>query len=127
MRFKFFVAFLTVALLVPSFAKADAEEILRQCRLAITDPEKIDQNPILAGIDIGFCFGYLRGLSDYSTGTAFMSEEQKNMIKSCRPERVDNKQLARIVVQFLEDNPSYHHLEQTTLVALALKQAFPCS
>nr|BBJ03349.1 hypothetical protein YBY_11970 [Marinobacter nauticus] len=127
MRFKFLAVFFTVVLLAPSFANADAEEILRQCKLAISDPEEIDRNPILAGIDIGFCFGYLRGVSDYATGTAFMADDQLNMVKSCRPERVDNKQLARIVVQFLEKNPSYHHLEQTTLVALALKQAFPCN
>lgn len=111
---------------VPSPVMADVEKILQQCKIAITAPSEIDKNPILAGIDIGFCFGYVRGISDYVTGTAPMSKKEMEVFKSCRPENVDNKQLARIVVNFLESNPQYHHFSITTLIALALKDAFPC-
>ena len=55
-----------------------------------------------------------------------MSKQELEVFKSCRPENVDNRQLARIVVNFLESNPQYHHFSVTTLVALALKDAFPC-
>lgn len=94
--------------------------------MEITDFSDIEGPQFLAGLDMGYCYGYVRGLSDYATGTAPMTSEQLSNVQSCRPEGVDNRQLAQIVVKFLENNPQFLHLEQTTVAAVALNRAFPC-
>jgi len=110
----------------PAFAQADVEKILRQCEILTSDPSEMDKNPISALIEMGFCLGYVGGVSDYSTVTADMASGEVEQLTSCRPPNVNNEQLAKVVVKFVEDNPRLHHFEEATLVALALHDAFPC-
>ncbi|MBB5322636.1 Rap1a/Tai family immunity protein [Marinobacter oulmenensis] len=114
-------------LLTPALAQAGAEKILSQCQIVTSDAKKANENPISALIEMGYCLGYVAGVSDYSTVTADMASGELESLKSCRPPSALNEQLAKVVVKFLEDNPKLHHLDEATLVALALHDAFPCN
>ncbi|MCE0759320.1 hypothetical protein LWH94_08890 [Marinobacter sp. G11] len=128
MNFNRWLALLIIGVLACSSASANTKEFLEQCKraLAITDFSDIEGPQFLAGLDMGYCYGYVRGLSDYATGTEPMTSEQLSSVQSCRPEGVDNRQLAQVIVKFLENNPQFLHLEQTTVAAVALNRAFPC-
>ncbi|WP_427901662.1 Rap1a/Tai family immunity protein [Marinobacter caseinilyticus] len=123
-----FMAILMISIMaVPVIASAsDAELLLDACKLATGDINGTKENLVEAAVDVGFCFGYIRGLSDYSTGTESMTSEEIKPFQSCRPRGVNNKQLARIVVNFLERNPQHLHREMTMLVSVALQEVYPC-
>lgn len=103
-------------LLTPALAQAGAEKILSQCQIVTSDASKANENPISALIEMGYCLGYVAGVSDYSTVTADLASGELESLKSCRPPSVLNEQLAKVVVKFLEDNPKLHHLDEATLV-----------
>ena len=49
-----------------------------------------------------------------------------DLIRSCSPAEATNGQVARVVVKYLEDNPSRLHEPFFILAAEGLRQAFPC-
>jgi len=104
MKNRFFiliVVFFVVA--APSVALGNAAQLLEKCKVAIvatTDPSELENMGFTSGVDIGFCLGYLRGISDYALGAAQLDPDSLKEIKSCRPPSVDDEQLARVVIKF---------------------------
>jgi len=121
------VVFFVVA--APSVALGNAAQLLEKCKVAIvatTNPSELENMGFSSGADIGFCLGYLRGMSDYATSAAQLDPDGLKGIKSCRPPGVDNDQLARVLIKFLEGNPQFLHFGMISTTAKALNQAFPC-
>jgi hypothetical protein len=110
-------AFSSIALLslecaaqVPSFRGTGAE-LLNACR----DAESFRDGT--SAFSQGFCYGAVLAAADMLHGREF-----------CFPEAgLPNIQLLRIVIRYIEDNPSKQHLRLSALAAAAYKQAFPCS
>ncbi|WP_444905080.1 Rap1a/Tai family immunity protein [Microbulbifer sp. CnH-101-E] len=115
---------LLLVMLNPAYG--NTELLLDKCKSVFTEQGERKKNYVQSGIDAGFCLGYLRGISDFATVASIISPNQLNSIKSCRPEGVTNKQLAKIVVQTLEVNPQTHHMDMISAVTLSLRRAFPC-
>lgn len=68
-------------------------------------------------IDEGFCNGFVSGVADTlsMTGKAV-----------CFPANVTVGQAQAVVVSYLRIHPQDRHLAASSLVAAALKEAFPC-
>lgn len=64
----------------------------------------------------------------YVMGVADAVDRQRTKYKQCFaiPEKVTAGQMADVVQQFLEKNPSGRHFKAADLVASALEDAFPC-
>ncbi len=69
------------------------------------------------------CHGYIEGISQAS-----IAWEQWGGLDSgiCRPDGVTTGQLVRVVLKYLEANPSELHKTSASLVLNALGLAFPC-
>ena len=65
----------------------------------------------------------------YVLGVVDALNKQRTQYKQCfaLPERVTSTQVADVVQQFLERNPSGRHFQGANLAASALETAFPCS
>ena len=113
-------AVVLVGMMASGAAMADGNSLLAQCQQFIkaSDREKgYDQG--LAGMCAGFVEGVL-------STTAFFSESLENDAKLCIPKNATNGQLARVVVKYLNDNPSKLNQGKTGLVWLAMRDAYPC-
>jgi hypothetical protein len=69
--------------------------------------------------DRGVCFGFVEGVSDA------MNEGVAGW-RRCLPAPVVIKQVSDVAVNFLARHPEWRHRSAATLVAEALKEAFPC-
>jgi hypothetical protein len=124
----FFVVAAPSVALGNTVALENTTQLLEKCKLAIvvtTNPSELENTGFSSGADLGFCFGYLRGMSDAALA-AQLDPDSLEAIKSCRPPDVDNGQLARVLIKFLEDDPEFLHYGMIFATALALNQAFPC-
>lgn len=103
----------------PIIAAADGNELLKSCNFAIRYQDGSDKTDE-AGINAVYCTAYLHGIHDginlRDTGARY-----------CLPSPLPNQQVVRIVVKFLNDNPSLLHLDASILAVGALAQAYPCS
>ena len=69
------------------------------------------------------CTAYLRG---FSHGVALLSSEPAQGYGYCVEDTVPSRQIARVVVRYLKENPQVLHQHPAVLVAKALRQGFPC-
>jgi hypothetical protein len=69
------------------------------------------------------CFGYIEGIADVHTTFSSWKEIDKRW---CTPDKINSKQLVRIVVKYLQERPEALHHAAGSLVANALNDAFPC-
>jgi len=92
-------------------AYVDGNFILRTCRDK-TDNEKQ-----------AFCMGYVGGVSDTSDTVA---ASYTGAAKVCKPAGVTLPQIADLAIAWLKANPSKRHFSASTVVVIALVEAFPC-
>ncbi len=74
--------------------------------------EKMDE------ITFGLCHGFINGLV---ARDVFASDRS-----ICRPSGANNGQLMDVALAYLRANPQYRHIAPGALVAVALRNAFPC-
>jgi len=70
------------------------------------------------GEPASFCLGYVLGVHE-------MAAERSPGY--CNLKGVTNNQIVLVVAKYLKDNPAKLHIEATTLVLTALRDAFPCT
>ncbi len=98
---------------------SDGNLLLKSCKHGNTLVENSLPNLTQQELyEAGYCHGLMRGVlsvlvSDYSN-------------KTCIPEEVNNFQSARIVVNFLENNPKLLYKSDYELSIEALTNAYPC-
>ncbi|MNR20266.1 hypothetical protein D3C85_1370980 [compost metagenome] len=100
--------------------KLDGNGLLRQCQQFI---KMMDGEKDFNRLDAGTCGGFVQGVS--STVFFFRGELKKDD-KFCEPDTATGNQLVRIVVKYLTDNPKMLNEGRTTLVWVALMDAYPC-
>ncbi|MNP43722.1 hypothetical protein D3C76_1375580 [compost metagenome] len=100
--------------------RLDGNGLLRQCQQFI---KMMDGEKDFNRLDAGTCGGFVQGVS--STVFFFRGELKKDD-KFCEPDTATGNQLVRIVVKYLKDNPKMLNEGRTTLVWLALMDAYPC-
>ena len=75
-------------------------------------------------MDIGRCMGLIQGVRN----TAFIYQEMFKESKiTCVPNNVDNVQVARIIVKYLNENPEQLHKDDALVAIFALQKTFPCN
>ena len=112
------------AIVVADAEDEDGNFLLRECKETQNDTYQ-GCEPAISSMH---CLGYIDGLVD-------MNDIYKsNVLKGSSPaliclpkdKRVTVGDLARIVVKYLEDNPTQLHESAAALATVALGKAFPC-
>lgn len=116
------VAVALTGALASGSALADGNSLLTQCQASI----RFMNNNSDSTNDFGQ--GKCLGIVEAVIGTTVIRNEQ--LLKEsrvCFPEGgITNGQGIRIVVKYLQENPSLLHLSDTLLTMVALGQAYPC-
>ena len=83
-----------------------------------------DQDHVLNfAMDLGDCYGYIRGFIDGHNMTA---DHPGNHKQFCVPSGVSNIELAKVVIKAANDRPDIGHTPRETLVEYAFKLTWPC-
>ena len=87
--------------------------------------ESLSKEKILG---VGYCIGLIDGLVtfNYVYETVLQAEGKGDAVQMCLPERVSTRQMAEVIVKFLDDNPSRLQDSGQALAAQALVTAYPC-
>jgi hypothetical protein len=95
------------------------ETLLKRCLIANRASDgNVSDAEIIDGV---MCLAYMRGYADAIVMQALTSKPI-----SCPPESVSAQMLSRVVTKFLEAHPEKLHLDESVLVAKALREAYPC-
>jgi hypothetical protein len=103
-----------------TFYGPSGSTLLRQCQAAakVADGEKYTTQQAVDGT---FCRGYVAGAVDQMAGLSVQTTTVY-----CIPSNADNDQFVRVVLKYLNDNPSTLNYPGGALVAKAIIAAFPC-
>jgi len=88
--------------------------------------ESVSKEKVLG---MGYCIGLIDGLVtfNYVYEAVLEREGNSNMVQMCLPQRISTRQSAKVIVKYLEDNPSRLHESGQALAAQALVIEYPCS
>ena len=114
-----------LTLFISNIAIADGNELVEHCNSAIKLYEGENSASTTTEIGAGLCLGVLDGFR--SLNTFYEAVLEKDQLFFCIPTGVTNGQLAKVVVKYLNDNPSELHEPATALIWTALFEAFPCN
>lgn len=128
---RFALLFALLAWIFISDANAgDGNSLLKRCSLPlqkefqITTPDEYADT----SASIGYCYGLIEGIS--SLARAYQAGVLLNKVYGeqlfCLPVDVKNEQMLRVVVKYLENNPSILHKRDSLLAIMSFKEAFPC-
>lgn len=73
---------------------------------------------------VGYCLGLVGGVRE--TIDIIKQNEKDSVVGICVPAEANTYQLIRVIVKFLQNNPSMLHENRTALTIGALVTAFPC-
>lgn len=103
-------------------ALGDGNQLIGQCQAAVKALDGSKANASTFGA--GFCMGKVTGVVDM---ISIFSDRFEKEYRVCMPTPgIQYGQGVRIVAKFLADNPTLLHIEDTILIHMALRRAFPC-
>ncbi|SRR5713226_8359178 len=100
----------------------DGYRLLHACGTEQRMQSTIPEEQIPASVDSGYCIGYITGVVDGIHTEERLSSSSRII---CEP-NIRAGQIKMIVRRFLEAHPEYLHRSAADLVAVALREAFPC-
>jgi hypothetical protein len=115
----------------PALARAehDGNELGGECTVAlrsIEDPSFHATQP--DALRSGMCFGLVRGVWNTLTMWDYVdSKHNEPTFHGCIPDGVTLVEAIKVVMKFLNDNPTQLHQKDTLLIHLALVAGYPCS
>jgi hypothetical protein len=107
---------------VASAQDADGNLLLKHCNVAIRfvdAPTSVTSQEAESGM---YCMGLVRGIVD----TVMLFKNRVSPGRPCLTTEIKTSQAVRIVVKYLNDHPEQLHHDDSLLVVVALKTAFPC-
>ncbi|WP_063912772.1 Rap1a/Tai family immunity protein [Pseudomonas sp. p21] len=108
--------------LMSNAALGNGNELIGQCQAAVKAIDGSQTNASAFGA--GFCMGKVTGVMDM---ISIFSDRFEKQYQICMPTPgIQYGQGVRIVTKYLQDNPTLLHLEDTFLIHMALRRAFPC-
>ncbi|WP_159812976.1 Rap1a/Tai family immunity protein [Pseudomonas sp. 18058] len=111
-----------VGALASGVAQADGNSLLTQCQASVRFMN--NDNDSTNDFGQGKCFGIVEAVI---ATTVIRNEQMPKESKVCFPSGgITNGQGIRIVVKYLQENPSLLHLSDTLLAMIAIGQAYPC-
>ena len=117
------ISVILLALAFPTAGQAySGLELLRGCT-AILAPERPTDTDAVVGMFR--CSGYLAGIVDANAIVSGMRGKPAALF--CLPDTgLENEQVIRIVVKYLNDHPEHLHEQARMGAIIALRLAFPC-
>jgi hypothetical protein len=111
---------------LPALAQATGNDLLRECELATKPEPKMTTEDFAQSLH---CLGYVSGVVD--TFSLWRVASGDKHIQSpnlpCFPNgHLENLQMVRVVLKFMQDNPDKLHWGAPELILTALRNAFPC-
>jgi hypothetical protein len=87
--------------------------------------ESLSKEKILG---VGYCIGLIDGLVtfNYVYETVLQNQGDASLVQMCLPDRVSTRQLAGVIVKYLEANSGRLQQSGQALAAQALVTAYPC-
>jgi len=110
-----------------SYTTDNSRKLLDECRKGAQfrdSPSTSSQENLMY---FGKCTGYIRGVADGYYLAYMAAGNLPAERRLCVPTSVTNGQLMRVVVKYLEDNPSQLEVNASFSTVLALRKSFPCS
>jgi hypothetical protein len=115
------IAFLLLA--YPSFSYADGNEFLANCKVTL---EMIDDKQTSgSAFSAGSCMGTIQGMRYMNS--LYEPELSKEEAFFCIPEKAQAGQLIRVVVKYLQENPSKLHQHEALLITFAFSEVYSCT
>lgn len=101
---------------------ADGNSLLSDCKVALDllDGKSTNGSSVAAGL----CMGIIQGMRHMNS--LYESKLSKEDTYFCVPEKAQLGQLTRVVVKYLEDNPSELHNHEAFLIAFAFSASYSC-
>jgi hypothetical protein len=94
----------------------NANALLPYCKYALVDSPRGGYN---VGWPVGLCMGMV-------VTVGYVARDMPEHLRSCRPDKVTNAQMMRVVVSFVEARPERMHEDMRQLVIDAFRHAWPC-
>lgn len=102
----------------------DGNKLQEQCRAVNKAPEQMTASEQLK---LMYCFGFIRGTLDAVTLTlGYDKNHSLADFETCIPEEVSTGQQAKVLLKYLDAHPEDLHMFGSSLVLLAMRNAFPC-
>ncbi|HEV3316803.1 MAG TPA: Rap1a/Tai family immunity protein [Candidatus Angelobacter sp.] len=102
---------------------ANGTELLHWCKAAFLE-HPTPESFILQGQCVGYIAGALDSYDEWRAALDYGTKYPSGNI--CAPEHIQNEQMMRVVLKYLNDNPAKLHLPASGLVTSAFIRAFPC-
>ncbi|MBN1577389.1 MAG: hypothetical protein JW913_12600 [Chitinispirillaceae bacterium] len=114
---------IVILVIFTSNAQYTGNDLLRGCKYIVRS-ENGEELDGYEAVQVSFWLGYLSGHTD----SKVVQEKFCSKIGPyCFPSKgVENQQIARIVIKYLEDNPEKLHYSARLLLGGALVKYFPC-
>lgn len=123
MQLRIIMVFLFGMISVPSFCLADGNDLLRKCNAVILAADAGIKLSKDSYIDIGWCLGYVEGIRD--TAHIYQSIFKENKVY-CIPQGVENGQIIRVILKYLNEHPHMLHEHESLLGMLSIRNSFSC-
>ncbi|WP_348260961.1 Rap1a/Tai family immunity protein [Telmatobacter sp. DSM 110680] len=122
-----FVAVVVTLVVLPVHARAQVQtgaDLLKNCQVVLE--RKPNNVAMLDGVS---CLSYLRGMSEtFSLWRVFNDRRnQKNPPPACVPNGVTAREIAIVVVKFIDRHPAEQHHAASDVALTALMDAYPCN
>lgn len=108
-----------------STAQMDGNDLLHKCHYFFADDGSMPTTN-MERIDMGFCAGYLSGVTDRERMWQGVEGRSSKGSHYCMPDEVNNGQVLRILKKWLDDHPNRLHERADLIIHIALRDAFPC-
>jgi Rap1a immunity proteins len=93
-----------------------ANALLPYCKYASVDRPR-------GGFDVGWGVGLCYAMI---VGVGYVTGDMPEHLRSCRPDKVTNEQLVRVVISYVEARPERMHEDIRQLALEAFHRAWPC-
>lgn len=121
------IVFMAIAAAPAGAVTRSGNDMLVDCRNLIDSgaSESLSKEKVLG---VGYCIGLIDGFVTYNyVYEAVLQVEKKgDLVQMCLPERVSTRQLAEVVITYLEKNPDRLQESGQALAAQALIASYPC-
>jgi hypothetical protein len=126
MRHWLLAGFAMLLLCGPTLAqvKHDGNELSDECTVAL---RSIEHPTNMDGFNTGACFGLVDGIMEtMQLWNTVDSQHNEARYHGCIPNEVTVGEAVKVVLKYLNDNPTQLHWRDTHLIAAALSKGYPC-
>jgi hypothetical protein len=104
--------------------KHDGNALNEKCTSALGNPEHPTS---MDGFNTGVCFGLVDGIKEtMMLWNTVDSQHSESKFHGCIPTEVTLEEAVKVVMKYLNDNPTQLHFRDVHLIYIALAKGYPC-